>query len=67
MRLVHLAELNDTGHVEPRCGVWGSLDADWTDIANDATCSGCRIPVTERDPEATEARAPAVVAEGGTS
>ena len=66
MRLVHFADLNDTGHVEPRCGAWGSMDADWTDIADDATCSGCRTAVTQRDADAAEARAPSEVAEGGT-
>jgi hypothetical protein len=63
MRVVHLAELNDTGHVEPRCGPWGPMDADWTDIANDATCSGCRITI--RDEAAARALAPPELAQGG--
>jgi hypothetical protein len=64
MRVVHLSELNDTGHVEPRCGAWGPLDDDWTDIRNDATCAGCRTVL--RDEEAARALAPREVAQGGT-
>jgi hypothetical protein len=66
MRLVHFADLNDTGHVEPRCGVWGSMDADWTNLADDATCVGCRTAMTHRGAEAAGALAPPEVAEGGT-
>ena len=66
MRLVHLADLNDTGHVEPRCGAWGSLDADWTDLAGDVTCLECRTARTGRALGAAGALAPPEMAEGGT-
>lgn len=45
MRLVHLAYLTETGHVEPRCGAWGSMDSDWTDVADGVTCVGCGAPI----------------------
>lgn len=66
MRLVHIADLNDTGHVEPRCGAWGSLDADWTELPDDATCLGCRTARAGRASGAAGALAPPEVAEGGT-
>lgn len=65
MRLIHFADLNDGVHVEPRCGPWGSMDADWTDLPGDATCLGCRTAMTPRDWEKAGALAP--VAGGGAS
>ena len=66
MRLVHLVDLNDTGHVEPRCGAWGSLDADWTMLADDATCLGCRTARAGRASGAAGALAPTGLAGGST-
>lgn len=49
MRLVHLAELAESGHVVPRCGEWGSMDTDWTDREDGATCAACKAaPPMER-------------------
>lgn len=49
MRVVHFAALADTGHVVPWCGVWGSMDSDWTDIANNVSCLGCATAMAHRD------------------
>lgn len=42
MRVIHFARTAGTRHVEPRCGDWGSLDTDWTDVAAGVTCVACR-------------------------
>jgi hypothetical protein len=42
MRVIHFAGTAGTGHVEPRCGVWGSTDTDWTEVAAGVTCVACR-------------------------
>jgi hypothetical protein len=47
MRVVHLTRTGDRPHAEPLCGDWGSMDADWTDIAGGATCPACRAMLRE--------------------
>lgn len=42
MRVIHLGRTTATGHVLPRCGVWGSMDTQWTDVAAGVTCVACR-------------------------
>jgi hypothetical protein len=42
MRVIHFARTAGTGHVEPRCGDWGSMDTDWTDVTAGVTCVACR-------------------------
>lgn len=47
MRVVHLARTGDRPHAEPLCGEWGSMDADWTEVADEATCPACRATLRE--------------------
>jgi hypothetical protein len=42
MRVIHFVRPDATAGVEPLCGVWGSMDTDWTDVAGGVTCSACR-------------------------
>ena len=42
MRVIHFARTAATGHVEPRCGDWGSMETDWTDVTAGVTCVACR-------------------------
>jgi hypothetical protein len=42
MRVIHFERTSGTGHAVPRCGVWGSMDTDWTRDADGVTCVACR-------------------------
>jgi hypothetical protein len=41
MRAIHLVGPDTAARLEPLCGSWGSLDADWTTVASEATCAAC--------------------------
>jgi hypothetical protein len=43
MRVVHFARSDDRPSAEPLCGVWGSMDTDWTDVPGGVTCDACRV------------------------
>ena len=42
MRVIHFVRPEVLGHAEPLCGVWGSMDTDWTGVASGVTCAACR-------------------------
>jgi len=45
MRVIHFARSDARPfgwHVEPLCGDWGAMDADWTYFADGVTCEACR-------------------------
>ena len=42
MRAIHFVRPDATVGVEPLCGVWGSMDTDWTDVAGGVTCEVCK-------------------------
>ncbi|HET9595453.1 MAG TPA: hypothetical protein VFP65_07720 [Anaeromyxobacteraceae bacterium] len=42
MRVNHLQGTSATDRVVPRCGAWGSMDSDWTDVAANVSCVACR-------------------------
>jgi hypothetical protein len=42
MRVFHFERPGTSPHVEPLCGDWGSMDADWTDVPASVTCVTCR-------------------------
>jgi hypothetical protein len=47
MRVIHFERTSGTGHAVPRCGVWGSMDTDWTEDADGVTCVACRAAMLE--------------------
>jgi hypothetical protein len=42
VRVVHREQLTPEHTVVPLCGVWRSLDEDWTTSADGVTCAACR-------------------------
>lgn len=42
VRVVHFGRTSGTGHAVPWCGVWGSMDTDWTAEGSGVTCAACR-------------------------
>lgn len=42
MRVIHFERMSATGNVVPWCGLWGSTDTAWTDVADGVTCGPCR-------------------------
>jgi hypothetical protein len=46
MRVVHFARSDARPSAEPLCGVWGSMDTDWTDVAGGVTCDACRVALS---------------------
>jgi hypothetical protein len=52
MRVVHFAS-SVTGHAEPLCGLWGSMDTDWTKAEEGVTCAGCQLALRDAGPGAS--------------
>jgi hypothetical protein len=50
MRAIHFDRTAGRSDVLPLCGAWGSMDSDWTTVADGVTCDACRRALGESRP-----------------